>query len=83
MLPRFAGSLSASRADHVVLDAAGGQADRVRDGRAAARAVRDHDEPAQSEQVGAAVGVRVEPRAQAARRRPDEQAAERSRAAWP
>ena len=42
--------------------------------------MRDHGEPAQAEQVRAAVGVRVEPRAQPPRGRPDQQPAEL--AAW-
>src|SRR3954465_7431983 len=59
-----------------VLRTARGETDRVRDRRAAARAVGDHDEPAQSEQVGAAVGLGVEPRPEAARGRPDQRPAE-------
>ena len=38
--------------------------------------MRDHGEAAQAEQVGAAVGVRVEPVAKPPGRRPDQQAAE-------
>src|SRR5581483_6916433 len=38
--------------------------------------VGDHGEAAEAEQVGAAVGVGVEPRAEAARGRPDQEAAE-------
>src|SRR4051794_12435378 len=59
-----------------VLGAARGETDRVRDRLAAAGAVRDHGQPAQAEQVGAPVGVRIEPPAEAARGRPDEGAAE-------
>src|SRR5207253_3343412 len=63
----------------VVLDAPSAQPDRVRDGAPRRVPVRDHDESAQAEEVCAAVRLRVEPLAQAARRRPDEQAAELAR----
>ena len=43
--------------------------------------MRDHGEAAQAEQVGAAVGVRIEPVAEPPRGRPDQQAAELARAA--
>src|SRR5689334_18981761 len=62
--------------DHGVLDAARGEADRVRDRRPAAVSVGDHREPAEAEQVRAAVGVRVEAGTQATCGRPDQEAAE-------
>src|SRR5262249_27181045 len=58
--------------DDAVLDPASGQPDRVLDRTAAARAVRDHGEPPEPEQVGATVGVGVEPRAKPARRGSDQ-----------
>ena len=66
--------------DDPVLGAAGGEPDRVRDRAPARVAVRDHGQPAQAEQVRAAVGVRVEARAQPPRGRPDQQPAELARA---
>src|SRR5947207_5165381 len=66
-------------ADHVVVDAAGGEADRIRDRRPRGVAVRDHREPAQAEQVGAAVRVGIEAMAEPARRRADQQAAQLAR----
>src|SRR6266536_4104921 len=61
---------------NTVLDAARGQADRVGDRAPAGVAVGDHRQAAQPEQIGAAVCVRIEAGTQAARRRPDQQAAE-------
>src|SRR5207245_379110 len=58
----------------VVLDASGGESDRVRNCPRRGVSMCDHGEPAQPEEVGAAVGVRVEPGTQPARRRPDQQA---------
>src|SRR5207247_7379751 len=63
---------------HAVLHAACGEADRVRDRPPAGVSVRDHGEPLQAEQVGAAVGVRVELRPETARGRPDQEAPELS-----
>src|SRR5262245_8496471 len=59
-----------------MLDASSGQADCVRDRRRRRAAVRDHGLSAQAEEVRAAVGVRVEPLAQTARRGPDQEAAD-------
>ena len=61
----------------VVLDTpSGGSTDRVRDRARGGVAVGDHDEAADTEQIGAAVGVGVEPAAQAPRRGADQEAAE-------
>src|SRR3990170_8361349 len=65
--------------DDIVLDAARGEPDRVRDRPPGRVSVRDHGEAAQTEQVGAAVGVRVEARAQAARRGAGEEGTEPAR----
>src|SRR5689334_16096533 len=62
--------------DHSVLDPPRGKPDRVADRPPAAVAVRDHREPAQAEEVRAAVGVRVETGAEAPRRGLDQEAAE-------
>src|SRR6516225_2201332 len=62
--------------DHAVVDAAGGEPDRVRDRPPRRVAVGDHGEPPQAEEVRAAVRVRIEARPEAAQRRPDEQPAE-------
>ena len=64
---------------NTMLHPARGEPDRVGDRPAAGVAVRDHREAAQAEQVGAAVGVRVEPGAQPPRRGPDQEAAELAR----
>src|SRR5688572_26307211 len=61
-----------------VLDPAGGQPDRVRDRRPGRVSVRDHREPAEPEEVGAAVGVRVEAVPKPTGGRPDQQPAELS-----
>src|SRR4029079_10026699 len=57
---RWLGHACTDAADHVVLDAAGREPDRVGDRRAGRVAVRDNREPSQAEQIRAAVGVRVE-----------------------
>ena len=77
------GSRSASRSTTPCSTPRAASADRVRDRAAAGVAVGDHGEAAQAEQIGAAVGVRVEPRAQP-RAPPAGSAGRRaSRARWP
>src|SRR5205085_5719130 len=55
---------------------AGREADRVRDRTPRRGAVGDDDEAAEAEQIGAAVGVGIEPPAEPIRRRPDQETAE-------
>src|SRR5438105_3868712 len=62
----------------VVVDTAGGEPDRIRNRRRRGVAVRDHDQPAEAEEVRATVGVGVEARAQPPGGGTDEEAAERS-----
>src|SRR5687768_13390561 len=59
-----------------MLHSAGCQPDRVRDRPRRGIAVGDDRDSAQAEQVGAAVGVRIEPLAQVARSRADEETAD-------
>src|SRR5262249_54385641 len=59
-----------------VLGADRREPDRIRDGDPRARAVRDDDEAAKAEQIGAAVGLGIESLAQATRSRADEDAAD-------
>src|SRR5262245_33233956 len=59
-----------------MLDAASPEANGIRHRDAGTRAVRDHDESVESEEVPAPVGLRVEARAKPPRARPDEQTAE-------
>src|SRR6266700_1440266 len=60
------GKTLAQALDHPVLDPAGGQPVRVRDRAVRCEPFGDHREPPQPEEVGPAVRVRVEARAQAA-----------------
>src|SRR5471032_2561559 len=62
--------------DDPMLDAAGGQSDRVRNRFSTRVAVGYHGQAAQAEQVRAAVGVGVEAGMQPPRGAPDQQAAE-------
>src|SRR6266536_2049568 len=63
-------------ADDVVVDPPGGEANRVRDCPAGGVAVRDHGEAPEAQQVGASVGVGVEPVPETPRGGPDQGAAE-------
>src|SRR5436190_15868256 len=65
--------------DDLVLGTAVREADRVRDRATAARAVGDHDEPAQAEEVGAAVSVGVELLPETPGGRPNQRATELAR----
>jgi hypothetical protein len=58
-----------------VLDAAGGKPDRVRYRATPGVAVGDHDEPAETEEIGASVRVGVKLGAQRSSGRADQQAA--------
>src|SRR5579862_4110185 len=64
--------------DHAMLGAAGGELDRALDRAASRAAVSDHGEPAQAEEIGPAVGVRIELVAHPPRRRTDQEAADLS-----
>src|SRR5438105_5815806 len=70
------GQTRSEPADDVVVDAARGEADRVRDRGARRVAVRDHGEPAEAEEICAAVGVGVEPVPEPPGSRANQQAAE-------
>src|SRR4051812_24428926 len=70
------GQAGSKPSDDVVLDAAGRETGRIRDRGRRRIAVCDDDEALETEEIGAAVRVRIEPRAQPPRRRADEQAAE-------
>src|SRR5690242_5458217 len=78
---RRLGQASGEAADDVVVDAARGEADRVRDRGRGRVAVRDHDQPTQPEKVGASVRVRIQAPTQPPGRRADEEAADGSRRA--
>jgi hypothetical protein len=67
---------SGEPADDIVLHSARRQTDRVRDRLPARVAVRDDREAAEAEEIGAAVGVRIEPCPEAPGGRPDQQTAE-------
>jgi hypothetical protein len=73
MVPRYP---RAAALDDVSGRALRAEGDRVGDRRARARAMSDDHEPSQPEQIGAAVGIRVEPLAQAPRSGTDEETAE-------
>ena len=62
--------------DHTMLGATRSELDRTLDRLAARAAVRDHGEPPETEQIGAAVVVRIELVADPACRRADQEAAE-------
>src|SRR5262249_27142078 len=70
------GESLAELGNDAVLDAAGGEPDRARDRLGRGVPVRDDGEPAQAEEVGASVGVRIEMLPQTPCRRPDERAAQ-------
>src|SRR6266566_3161391 len=59
-----------------MLDAAGGEADRVRYRQTAGAPMRDYGQPAQPEQIRASIGIGIETLAEPARGRPDQQTAE-------
>ena len=62
--------------DDAVLRAHRGKTDRIGDRHSRARPVGDDDEPAQAEEIGAAVRLRIEALAETACARPDENAAD-------
>src|SRR6187431_2523588 len=64
--------------DDAMLDPPCGEPDCVTDRDARARAVRDDDEAAEPEKIGAAIGLRVEASPDLPRRATDEQATEAS-----